>query len=360
MKKGLFITLIVILVLLAVLAGGMWYLDPFGWFVPSVAEPEPTQIATEAPTEPEPTEPEPTEPEPTEPEPTEPEPTEPPFQMEIGPEYSKFLYGREMKAGEYFVYDLDQERFLTRTGDQDERVYPASITKLYAAYVALQYLDPEEKLTVGDELWLLDEDSSVANLEYGNELTVKQLIGGMLLPSGNDATLTIAAAAGRKLAEEPQMTAYYAVNRFVEQMNNDREKLGLTGSHFVTADGMHSGNHYISFQDMVTIGKLALSSEVMAPYMATFQMEVPLSEDKTLKWENSNMILNPESRYYSSYISGMKTGFTTPAGNCLLSCAQVNGRNYIIGVFECLYPEDRFADTLLLLMRTLNEPIPAP
>ena len=361
MKKGLFITLIVILVVLALLVGGMWYLDPFGWFTPAAAsEPESNQIATEAPTEPAPTEPEPTEPEPTEPEPTEPEPTEPPFQMEMGDEYSKFLYGREMTAGEYFVYDLDQERFLVRTGNATERVYPASITKLYAAYVALQYLDPEEKLTVGSELWLLDADASVANLKYGDELTVEQLIGGMLLPSGNDATMTIAAAVGRKLAEDPQLMEYYAVNRFVEQMNADREKLGLTGSHFVTADGMHSGSHYISFQDMVTIGKLALSNEIMATCMATFQMEVPLSEDKTLKWENSNMILDPESRYYSSYVSGMKTGFTTPAGNCLLSCAQVNGRNYIIGVFECLYPEDRFADTLLLLMRTLNEPIPAP
>ena len=143
-------------------------------------------------------------------------------------------------------------------------------------------------------------------------------------------------------------------------MNKDREKLGLTGSHFVTADGMHSGNHYISFQDMVTIGKLALSNEIMASCMATFQMEVPLTEERPLKWENSNMILDPESRYYSSYISGMKTGFTTPAGNCLLSCAQVNGRNYIIGVFECLYPEDRFADTLLLLMRVMGQPVPAP
>ena len=143
-------------------------------------------------------------------------------------------------------------------------------------------------------------------------------------------------------------------------MNKDREKLGLTGSHFVSADGMHSGSHYISFQDMVTIGKLALSNETMASCMASFRMEVPLTEERTLKWENSNMILNPESRYYSSYITGMKTGFTTPAGNCLLSYAQVNGRNYIIGVFECLYPEDRFADTLLLLMRTLNEPVPAP
>lgn len=361
MKKGLIITLIVILVVLAVAAGGMLFLDPFGWFVqPANLETEPTPAATQAPTEPLPTEPEPTEPEPTEPEPTEPEPTEPPFQMELGDEYSKFLYGREMKAGEYFVYDLDQERFLVRTGDADERVYPASITKLYASYVALQYLDPEETVTVGSELWMVEEGSSLADLKQNDKLTVRQLIAGMLLPSGNDAAHSIAVAAGRKLAEEPQLHPEYAVDRFVEQMNADREKLGLTGSHFVTPDGMHSGNHYISFQDMVTIGKLALSNEVISQCIGVFEMEIELSEYRTLEWENTNMLLDPDSRYYSTYIGGMKTGFTTPAGNCVLSYAQVNGRRFLIGVFECKYPEDRFADTLLLLMRVLQQPVPAP
>ena len=364
MKKGLIITLIVILVALAVLAGGLVILDPFNWFADSpVAAADPTQPATDAPAEPAPTEPAPTEPEPTEPpepEPTEPEPTEPPFKMEVGDEWGKFLYGREMTAGEYFVYDLDRDRFLTRTGDPDDRVYPASITKLYAAYVALQYLDPDETLTVGNELWMIDVDSSVADLKYEDQLTVRQLIAGMMLPSGNDAAQTIAVATGRKLAEDPQLNMYTAVNRFVEQMNADREALGLTGSHFATVDGMHSSNHYISFRDMVTIGKLALSNEVISQCVDEYKMEITLSEDRTLEWENTNMLLDPESRYYSSYILGLKTGFTTPAGNCLLSYAQIDGRNFLIGVFKCAYPEDRFADTLLLLMRTMNQPVPAP
>jgi D-alanyl-D-alanine carboxypeptidase len=361
MKKGL-IVLIVILVLLGVLAGGLVYLDPFGWFAadPAAMVTEPTQPATEAPTEAAPTEPAPTEPEPTEPAPTEPEPTEPPFQMEVGDEYSKFLYGREMKAGEYFVYDLDQERFLVRTGDVDERVYPASITKLYAAYVALQYLDPEETITVGSELWMVEAGSSLADLKIDDKLTVRQLIAGMLLPSGNDAAHTVAVTAGRKLAEDSLLHPSYAVDRFVKQMNEDMDDLGLTGSHFVTPDGMHSGNHYISFQDMVTIGKLALSNEVISQCVGVFEMELDLSESRTLEWENTNMLLDPDSRYYSPYIAGMKTGFTTPAGNCVLSYAQINQRNFLVGVFECKYPEDRFADTLLLLMRVLQQPVPAP
>ena len=355
MKKGLIITLIVILVL-AILAAGFVLLNDLGLLDQLLpTEPEPTPAATEAPTEPEPTEPEP-----TEPEPTEPEPTEPPFQMEVPAQYSDFLYGRQITAGEYFVYDLDRERFVVRTGNATERVYPASITKLYAAYVALEYLDPDEQITVGSELMMLDPDSSVAELKYGDVLTVEQLINGMLLPSGNDATLSIAVAAGRKLAGDPELSMYYAVDRFVTQMNDDRQRLGLTGSHFVTADGIHSGYHYISFQDMVTIGRLAMSNDVIARSVETFFLEIPMGETRTLKWKNSNMLLDPSSRYYCAYITGLKTGFTTPAGNCLLSYAQVGDKNYIIGVFECTYPEDRFADTLLLLMRVMGEPITAP
>ena len=355
MKKGLIITLIIILVL-AALAVGFVMLDPLALFdQPVPTEPTPTQAPTEAPTEPEPTEPAP-----TEPEPTEPEPTEPPFQMEVGPAYGDFLYGREMTAGEYFVYDLDRDRFVVRTGNETERAYPASITKLYTALVALQYLDPQEEITVGSEIWMIDEDSSVAELQYGDVLTVEQLISGMMLPSGNDATQVVAVTAGRKLAEDPELNMYYAVERFVTQMNEDREKMGLTGSHFVTVDGMHSGNHYISFQDFVTIGRLAMENDVIAKSVETFTMEIPMGEDRSLKWKNSNMLLDPESRYYCSYITGLKTGFTTPAGNCLLSYAQLGEKHYIIGVLECLYPEDRFADTLLLLMRVMGEPIPAP
>ena len=226
--------------------------------------------------------------------------------------------------------------------------------------MALQYLDPEETVSVGSELWMVEEGSSLADLKYDDKLTVRQLIAGMLLPSGNDAAHTIAVTAGRKIAEDPNLSDYYAVDRFVTQMNADREKLGLTGSHFVTADGMHSTNHYISFQDMVTIGKLALSNEVIAQCVGVFEMELALSESRTLEWENTNMLLDPDSRYYCTYISGMKTGFTTPAGNCVLSYAQVDNRNFLIGVFECTYPEDRFADTLLLLMRVMHQPVPAP
>lgn len=362
MKKGIVIGLIILALLLAAVGFGVFYLDIPGLL--SAEAPVQTQPVATEPTqsipETEPTEPEPTEPEPTEPEPTEPEPTEPPFVLETQDSWSEFLYGREITAGEYFVYDLDADRFVVRTGSVEDKLYPASITKLYTAYVALQYLDPQEQVSVGGEIWLIDEDSSVADLLPEDELTVEQLIAGMLLPSGNDAAQTVAVAAGRKLAENPDLDIWSAIDRFVQQMNDDAEKLGLTGSHFVTVDGMHSYNHYISMQDMVTIGRLALSNEVITKSAATETQTVVLTQNRSLDWENTNLLTHADSRYYCGYITGLKTGFTTPAGYCLLSSAEVNGRHLLIGVFECEFPEDRFADVLLLFMRTLNEPITSP
>lgn len=349
MKKVVILDIVLAVVLVALLVFGVFYLDiPGRLMAAEPTLPEQTQPVTEAPTE-----------EPTEP-PTEPEPTEPPFQMEKLAVWSEYLYGRKLSAGEYFVYDLDQERFLTITGSPDDRLYPASITKLYTAYVALQYLDPDEEITVGAEIWMVDEDSSVAELLNGDVLTVRQLVAGMLLPSGNDATQTLTVAAGRKLAQDPDLNMYAAVQRFVEQMNEDAAALGLTGSHFVTVDGIHNYNHYVSMADMVKVGQLALSNEVIAQCVATQQQTVALSEERSLAWENTNMLMQEDSRYYCVYITGLKTGFTTPAGNCLLSSATVDGRNLLIGIFKCTYPEDRFADTLLLLLRTLGEPVDAP
>lgn len=350
MKKAFMITGILLLVL-ALLAAGLLY---FRSMQPNIEETEPATEPTVVETEPEPTEPEPTEP------PTEPEPTEPPFVIETEESWNQELYGRKVSAREYFVYDLDADKFLTRTGEPEQTLYPASITKLFSAYVALQHMEAKELVTVGSEITLIDVDSSVAELRQEDVLTLEQLIAGMLLPSGNDAAQTVAVAVGRKLAEDPQLNVWAASDRFVKQMNEDAQALGMTGSHFVTVDGIHAYDHYISMQDMVTIGRLALENEVIARCAAAATRTVVLSEERSLTWENTNELMQEDSGYYCLYVTGLKTGFTTPAGYCLLSSVNVDGRDLLIGVFGCKEPEDRFADTLLLFMRTFHLPVEAP
>jgi D-alanyl-D-alanine carboxypeptidase (penicillin-binding protein 5/6) len=142
-----------------------------------------------------------------------------------------------------FVYDNTNATNIYTLGSMDDRIYPASITKLLTSLVALQHLSPDTKVTVGSALYTVPADSSRAFLQMGDVLTVEQLIYGMLLPSGNDAARVLAAAAGKAIQNDPNLSDVDAIAAFVAEMNVQAAALGMTGSHFVTPDGWHTSDH---------------------------------------------------------------------------------------------------------------------
>ena len=329
---------------------------------PSFAPPaEDTGAALAPPPAQAPAEPEAT-PEPeSEPEPLpEPEPEPEPVQPEYRDSWTAVLTGRTITARNWFVYDVQAQEFLSISGDKEASVFPASVTKLFSAYVALQYLHPEQVLTAGEELNLVPVDASVAELKIGDSLRVDQLIDGMMLPSGNDATFVIATAVGRLLTGDPDLTPQAAIDRFVEQMNYHAAMVGLTDTHFVSSDGWHNDGHYTSMDDLVKIGMLAWSDPVISKSATVVHSEIPMDEERALSWTNSNILLNPNWDVYCPYAVGLKTGFTTPAGNCLLSAFQVGDRKILIGVFGCPVSYDRYAETLLLFTQTFGLTVPEP
>ena len=164
------------------------------------------------------------------------EPTEPPTEPPTWPTYPE---DRELTAQQAFVYDCSAEEFLFMAGTETETVYLASITKLFTAYVALQYLTPETEVTVGNELDFVAWGSSVANLQYGDVLTVEMLIQAMMMPSGNDAAYTLAVAAGRVIDGNAALDVVSAVNVFMAQMNQEARLQGMLHTHFVNPDGVH-------------------------------------------------------------------------------------------------------------------------
>jgi len=315
---------------------------------PPTEQMEPPEEETEAPTEPE---------EETEP-PTEPEVIVPVAQ--VNPAWYTFLPGSRLTARQYFVYDLQAETYLMLSGAPEDRIYPASITKLFTTYVALQYIDPEAQITVGDEIDLIDPDSSIAALKKGDVLTAEQLVAAMLLPSGNDASYVLTTYAGRLLAEDPYLPAQSAIDRFVQQMNTLAQELGLTGSHFVTPDGIHDEDHYFSVADLVTVSCLALNDPIISRYVATPEETVWLGESREVEWDNTNLLLHEDMPYYCDYAIGLKTGFTSAAGYCQMSAFRVEDRDLLIGVFGSADYLSRLADTLLLFAETFDLPIPAP
>lgn len=299
------------------------------------------------------------------------------------PSWMTFPDDRELTARQYFVYDCDTNAFLTTSGTDDERIYPASITKLFTAFVAMQFVDPETEITAGDVLDLVAWGSSVAELKKGDVITADRLVEAMLLPSGNDAAYLLAEQAGRVIAggETPDqsISASAAVNLFMEEMNEQAERLGMNGTHFVNPDGIHSDDHYTTFADLALLGELALANESVLRYgvvpMEIVKLREPSADatvskedatrhtdasgdplpDGTVLWKNTNALIDPKNKYYCPYAIGLKTGQTPSAGSCLLSAFQKDGKTWLIGVFGCPDVDDRFEDTLQLFTQTVSQ-----
>ena len=266
------------------------------------------------------------------------------------PTWNTYPANRKILAKQYFVYDCKNNTFLISSGQSAERIYPASITKLFTAYVAMQYLQPDQKITVGNALDLVAWGSSVAKLKKGDVLTAEQLVEAMMLPSGNDASYVLACEVGRMLRQNPQASVSSAVSAFMSEMNRQAAAAGMTGTNFVNPDGIHDSRHYTTFGDLVILGKLAMANPTVMKYAIKARDQVTL-HGETIQWKNTNKLIDPTNSYYCPYAVGLKTGQTPSAGSCLLSAFRMNGAELLIGVFGCPKEDDRFDDTLDLFNR---------
>lgn len=256
----------------------------------------------------------------------------------------------ELKSDQILVYDATDDEILYKRSLEGEKLYPASITKLYSAYVALQYLDSEEVLTAGDELDLVKPGSSVAFIGRGHQLYTRTVVEAMMLPSGNDAAMILAAAAGRRIAGDESISAEEAVAVFVDEMNRMAEELGFERSNFANPDGYHLGCHYTCLNDMARIAKLALEDKTISRYIRRYEDDVVFVSGQTIKWKNTNLLLSPEEGFYRGDAIGMKTGHTRQAQYCLMSAFKcADGRIIVIGTFGTADEYDRLRDTLKLI-----------
>lgn len=272
---------------------------------------------------------------------------------EAAAEPENLPYTRELTAKSYFVYDVREGEYLQLKGDVNEKLYPASITKVLSVYVLLQHMDEDTTVTVGDALTLVQPDSSVANLQEGDKLTVSDLVAAMMLPSGNDAAQVAAVAAGRTISGDSSLSPEAASKVFVEEMNKQAKALGMTGSHFVNADGFHHDDHYTTMADLVTLSEKVLADPVILGYTSMIQKKIQL-QDREETWRNTNALLHEQHETYISATIGLKTGYTGEAGNCLLTAFFKGDRLLVIGVFGCPKESpDRYLDTAELYNTTV-------
>ena len=281
--------------------------------------------------------------------PPETEPPVPPL-IEADPDTAVFQICEDIlsdsEARFAIVYHTGTGQVLYAHAAGNGKLFPASITKLFTAYVALQYLDPDTVVTAGSELKLVHEGSSLAWIARGHQIKVKMLIEGMLLPSGNDAAMVLSCAAGRVIAEDPQLAAADAVQVFVDEMNHQAELLGFEMSHFVSPDGWHTGSHYTCLNDLARIASLALQNETIRRYMKIGYHETNFHSGQAIAWENTNLLVLPGSGFYRSDALGMKTGYTRPAGYSLMSAFSFEEGDIVIGLFGYADKTMRFDDAI--------------
>ena len=303
----------------------------------------PTTPPTTKPTEPKPTET--TRPKPTETtKPSTTAPTEPEQSLTNIPA-SKIP---QLHAQNAFIFDTRNNHFLYSSAAVEVIVYPASTTKLFTSYVALQYLQVDQTVTVGNELSYVTDDSTIAGFRKGDVVSVENLIYGAMLPSGCDASYILAAAAGRVILKNENASVKEAIKAFVSECNRQAKTLGMINTNLANPDGYHHSKHYFSLQALAIVGTLALEHELLARVCATNEVTITYKNKDgkscSATLYNTNYLIQSKSTYYHDLAVGLKTGTTGPAGACLLAAYQVPGGYILVGVFGCNTKDGRFSD----------------
>lgn len=246
-----------------------------------------------------------------------------------------------------------------------QKAYPASTTKIITGLAALQYAPLDLKITVGDELDVMRQGSSpsTAGLKKGQVWTLRQLLYAMLLPSGNDASYTIAAGVARSLPGNENKSTDELLQIFNNLMNDVRDQVGATNSNFMVPDGNsyynsdgswsdRISNHYVTASDMIKFAILAFNYPGLAKVTSTPYINFHLENGENYVFSNTNSLLKSSSDYYYEYAVGLKTGTTNPAGSCLVFGAEVDGR-FVIGAV--MKSSNRYTDALAILRSTFKK-----
>lgn len=226
-----------------------------------------------------------------------------------------------------YIYDPDSNIALFER-QSDSQLMPASTTKIMTAVVALETYDLDQVITI------TEEERSIGNtmrLNRGEQLSVGDLLSGVLISSGNDAALALALA-------YPE-TGY---SGFVAAMNQKAKDLGLTNTSFRNVSGVESLNHYVSARDLAILTKYALQQPTIKKLVGQ-QTAVVKSLDGKYQHQlvSTNQLLGSVEGVY-----GVKTGWTENAGECLVTAVERQGHELIIVI---LGSQDRFGETQALI-----------
>lgn len=223
---------------------------------------------------------------------------------------------KALSASSYIVMDMDSGRVL-ESYNKDKISLIASTTKILTAITAIEYGNLEDIVKVNEDI--LKSYGSGIYVQVGEELTLDDLLYGLMLRSGNDAALAIASHVGDN------------IENFVFMMNEIAKKIGMKDSIFVNPSGLEENDgsaNKSTVYDMALLTKYAMNNNDYKRIVSTKEIIVK-SSYKTYKWINKNKLL----RSYE-YCTGGKTGYTEKARRTLVTTASKNDMNLIVVTFN--------------------------
>lgn len=250
--------------------------------------------------------------------------TEPAIQLEYPSEAASCteLTASNLSSEYAVLLDLDSNEILAQRGDPNTRIYPASMTKIMTLLVAAEQLDSlDDTFTMTYDIIapLIEADASRAGFEEGETITLTDLLYGIALPSGADATTAIA------------IYICDSEENFVQLMNEKAEALGLVNTHFTNASGLHDTDHYSTPLDMAMLMSYVMQNDICREILSTYQYTTSITEQHP---EGILLESTMFSRMYGTEVEGItieagKTGYTDEARHCLVSYASdADGKQY--------------------------------
>ncbi|HUN70860.1 MAG TPA: D-alanyl-D-alanine carboxypeptidase family protein [Steroidobacteraceae bacterium] len=241
----------------------------------------------------------------------------------------------DLDAGSYIVIDSQSGDVIAQK-NADERMEPASLTKLVTSYVVFAALRDgriklDDPVTISEAAWRTGGSRTFVKL--GSQVPVIDLVKGMIVQSGNDATVALAERVGGTTAG------------FVQLMNEYAQRLGMKSSHFVDVDGLPDPQHYTTARDLATVANALIRD--FPEYYYIFSM-------KDFTWNNIKQPNRNGLLWTDPSVDGLKTGHTDEAGYCLIASARRNGTRLVSVVLKAPKWASREKDTEALLNYGFN------
>ncbi len=240
----------------------------------------------------------------------------------------------KINSRRYIVYDRISKSMIIGK-NEDVKSAMASTTKIMTTIVILEKADLNETVTVSVKAG--GTGGSRLGLKRGDKTSVKDLLYGLMLRSGNDAAVALAEHVGGSVKE------------FAELMNEKAAELGLTNTHFVTPHGLDDANHYTTALELAKLTDYAMDNETFAKIVGTKSTTIYIN-NQPRQINNTNELLG-----VLNGVVGVKTGFTNNAGRCLVTETKRNNMDIITIVLGADTKKDRTKDSVNLIEYTFSK-----